>query len=181
MAFLLARSVDDERTDMREKDLTTLRHIKDRLMEGTYSILQPNQWDKDSRDLASCGASLLQDIESQRDHIREFEVPLLAFKAKAEISQLTSDYEHLAKKSDLYFDASMRWLKCIINKNEYKEYQILQRKYVEQLTAHCFQSLDHLGHLVRSRKNEYHHYQVTCLSTLAILVAVFAIVVGVLS
>lgn len=165
---------------MQEKDLTTLLHIKDRLMEGTYSILQPHQWDNFSQELANCGANLLKEIESQRDHIREFEVPLLAFKAKDRIGHLTSDYEHLAKTSDLYFDASMRWLKCIVNKNEYEEYQILQRKYVEQLTAHCFQALDHLGHLVRSRKNEYHHYQATCLSMLAVLVAALSIVVGVL-
>ncbi len=164
---------------MTNEDRRKLEHMKNNILEGTYSILQEPQWDQFSRDLANCGANLLKEIELKRDKVREFKASLLLFHMRGKISKLNSDYEEVAKTFDLFFDASMRWLKCIINRNEYKEYQILQRKYVESLTIHCSQTLDYLGNLVSSKRNEYYHYQAVSLSLLAILIAVLAIIIGV--
>lgn len=166
---------------MTNDDRKKLEHIKNNIREGTYSILQEGQWDEFSEDLAGCGANLLKEIELKRADVREFRLSLPFFQMRGKIGKLNSDYEEVARNFDLFFDASMRWLKCIINRNEYKEYQTLQRTYVEKLTMHCSQALDYLGNLVSSKRNDYYHYQALLLSVLAILVASLAMIFGVVS
>lgn len=165
---------------MTEKEKKQLESIKKQLVEGTYPILQKNQWDKFSRDLSNYGANLLKEIEHERNCIREFNLSFFFFQGRKQLRKLDSDYEQVAKNFDLFFDASMRWLKSIINTNKYEEYQTLQRKYVESLTMHCCQALDYLGNLVSSKRNQYYHYQTLFLAVLAVFIGFLSIIISII-
>ena len=165
---------------MTEDQVRELEYIKGYIPEGSYSILQPAQWDRFSKTLASCGATLVKEIESRRDLVRELKVPFLPFQFRKQLARMNADFDVTAKDFDLFYDASMRWLKSIINKNEYKEYQLLEKKYVENLTMHCCQALDYLANLVSSKRSDYYHYQALFLSVLAVFIAVLAIIVSII-
>ena len=161
---------------MREEQIKKLEFIKKEIREGRYEILQKSQWDEFSKELSSCGGTLLRDIEQKRDEVRKLKVSLLLFFGRRQLNKLSLDYGEMAKNFDLFFDASMRWLKCIINGNKYENYQILTKKYVENLVDHCCRASDYLGNLVSTKRNEYYHYQALLLSVLAIIIAVIALI-----
>lgn len=160
---------------MMDEQIKKLKFIKDNLREGTYNILQKNQWDEFSRDLSNCGATLLRDIEQKRDEVRILKVSLLFFLGRRQLNKLNSKYNDIAKNFDLFFDAGMRWLKSITDGNKYEEYQILTKQYVEKLAEHCRQTSDYLGNLISAKRNDYYHYQALFLSVLAIVIAVISL------
>ncbi|MBA7529709.1 hypothetical protein ES705_21907 [subsurface metagenome] len=160
---------------MTEEQIRKLKFIKEEIKGATYAILQKPEWDEFSRDLSSCGCALLRDIEQKRNEVRKLQVSLLFFFGRRQLNKLSLDYGVIAKNFDLFFDASMRWLKCIINKNEYENYQILTKKYVEALVDHCCRASDYLGNLISTKRNEYYHYQTLFLSVVAITIAVTSV------
>lgn len=161
---------------MREEQIKKLEFIKKEIREGGYEILQKSQWDEFSRELSSCGGALLRDIEQKRDEVRKLKVSLLFFFGRKQLNKLSLDYGKIAKNFDLFFDASMRWLKCIIDGNKYENHQILTKRYVEELVAHCCRASDYLGNLVSARRREYYHYQTVFLSGIAITIAAISVV-----
>lgn len=165
---------------MTEEQRQKLEYIKDYITEGTYSILPKNQWDEFARDLSSCGASLLKEIEQKRECVRNLKISFFFFYGRRQLGKLNSDYDQIAKNFDLFFDASMRWLKSIIEGNKYKESQILQRKYVENLVTHCCQASNYLGNLVSSNRNDYYHYQAIFLTVLAVSIAILSIIISII-
>ncbi len=162
---------------MTEQQIKKIRFIKDKLREGTYNILQKPQWDEFSRDLSNCGGTLLGDIEQKRDEVRGLKVSLLFFLGRRQLNGLNSEYNEIAKNFDLFFDASMRWLKSITNENKYEEYQVLTKQYVEKLVNHCSRASDYLGSLVSAKRNDYYHYQALFLSVVAIVIAIVSLVI----
>ena len=54
---------------MTEEERNKLEFIKQELREGSYRILESQQWDEFSRDLSRCGANLLKNIESLRTSV----------------------------------------------------------------------------------------------------------------
>lgn len=148
---------------MTEEQIGKLQFIKDKLKEGTYTILQKPQWDEFSRYLCDSGAVLLGNIEKKRDDVRKLKVPLGFF----------LDIKYL-KKLD---DATMRWLKAVTDGNQYEEYQILTRQYIAGLVEHCRQSLDYLGSLISAKRNEYYHYQALFFSVLAIVISAISLII----
>jgi len=156
---------------MTEEQIKKLEFIKEEIREGTYEILQKPQWDEFSRDLSKCGGTLLRDIEQKRDEVRKLKLSLLFFFGRRQLNRLSLDYGEIAKNFDLFFDASMRWLKCIIDGNKYENYQILTKKYVEKLVDHCCRASDYLGNLISTKRGEYYHYQTVFLSGIAITIA----------
>jgi hypothetical protein len=160
---------------MTEEQIKKLEFIKEEIREGTYEILQKSQWDEFSRVLSSCGGTLLREIEQKRDEIRKLKVSLPFFLGRRQLNKLSLDYDGIAKNFDLFFDASMRWLKCIIDGNKYQNYQILMKKYVGTLVDHCCRASDYLGNLISTKRNEYYHYQILFLSVLAITIAMMAL------
>ena len=162
---------------MTEEERQKLEFIKKEIKEGDYSILQPNQWDKFSADLAGIGANLLKEIEVRREDARALKVPLFFFKVRERLTNLEVDYDVVAKDYDLFFDASMRFLKSIINRNEYKEYQILRKEYLKSLTEHCIKALEYVGNIVTTGRHDYYHYQILFVAALAILVAIISVII----
>lgn len=162
---------------MTHEERKKLEFIKSDIKEGRYRILPCEQWDKFSRDLAGAGASLLRDIEEQRQTARALRVSLFFFTVKRRVMGLESSYGELAQDYDLFFDAGMRWLESITNHNEYREDQVLQKKYVESLLDHCSRALDHVGNVVYSKRNDYHHYQILCWAAIAVLVAIISVII----
>jgi hypothetical protein len=160
---------------MIEEQRKKLEHIKDYFREGTYNILSKIQWDEFSRDLSSCGASFLKEIEQKRDEVRKLEISFLFLRKRRQLIKLNSDYDAIAKDFDLFFDAGMRWLRSIIEGDKYAEYQVLQRKYFEGLLSHCRQALDYLGNLISSKRKDYFHYQMIFWAVLAVFVASLSI------
>jgi hypothetical protein len=106
---------------MLEEQVKKLKFIKGELREGTYNILQKAQWDAFSRELSNYGGILLGDIEQKRDEIRKLKTPPLFFLGRKQLKQLSLEYNEIAINFDLFFDASMRWLKSIIDGNKYEE------------------------------------------------------------
>ena len=161
--------------EQREK----LKRIKNYFGKGTYDILSKIQWDDFSRDLSNCGSSLLKEIEQERDDARTLQLSFFFFRERRQLSKLGAEYDEVAKDFDLFFDAGMRWLMSIIDGNEYAEYQILQKRYVEGLLGHCRQGLDYLGNLISSKRNDYHHYQVLFWAVLAVFIAFLSIALSI--
>ena len=164
---------------MTEEEREKLEFIKKNIREGSYQILQPQQWDAFSYDLANCGAKILKELENARGEIRELKVHLFFFLAKKALKHMEAHYDEVARDYDLFFDASMKWLKCIINRNEYEESQVLQRDYVENLTNHCSSVLEHLSNSISSKRSDYYHCQALFLSMVAIFVAAFSVIISV--
>jgi hypothetical protein len=164
---------------MTEQERKQLAFIKKDIPEGSYQILQPQKWDEFSYDLANCGASLLQEIEDIRDRSYGLKINLFFFCIKRQLIIIESDYDKVAEEFNLFFDASMRWLKCIIEHNEYKEAQLLQRKYIENLSNHCSKILDRLNNSVSSKRSDYYHYQALFLSMVAIFVAALSFIISI--
>lgn len=162
---------------MTEEQIKKLKFIKDNIREETYNILQKPQWDEFSRDLSNCGAALLRDIEQKRDEILGLKVSLLFFLGRSQLNMVSSEYNEIAKNFNLFFDASMRWLKSITDKNKYEEYQVLTRQYVEKLVEHCSQISNYLGNLISAKRNDHYHYQALFFSVIAISIAVISLVI----
>lgn len=163
---------------MQEEQVKNLKFIKSKLIEGTYNILQKAQWDKFSRDLSNYGGTLLGEIEQKRDEVRKLKTPLLFFLGRKQLNKLSLEYNEIAINFDLFFDASMCWLKSIIDGNKYEEYQILSKQYVEKLVEHCRQASDYLGNLISAKRNDYYHYQALFFSVIAIVVAMVSLIIG---
>jgi len=144
---------------MTEEQIKKLKFIKDEVKEGIYNILQKAQWDEFSRDLSNYGAVLLRDIEQKRDDVQGLKVSLLFFLGRRQLSKLSSDYNEIAKNFDLFFDASMRWLKSITDGNKYEEYQTLTKNYVEKLVEHCHDASNYLRNLISTKRDDYYQYQ----------------------
>ena len=62
---------------MIEEERKKLEFIKQKISEGSYQILSPQQWDQFSYDLANCGAKILKELENAREKIRELRVARL--------------------------------------------------------------------------------------------------------
>ena len=105
---------------MMDKNKDKLNNIKNAISDGSYSILQPQQWDTYSGDLANCGANLLKEIERLRNDIRELRVIFPFIKCKKSLSKANNDYGVLAQDFDLFYDSSMKFLRSIINNNQYE-------------------------------------------------------------
>jgi hypothetical protein len=163
---------------MLEEQVRKLKFIKGELREGTYNILQKAQWDEFSRELSNYGSTLLGDIEQKRDEIRKLKTPPLFFLGQKQLNKLSLEYNEIAINVDLFFDASMRWLKSIIDGNKYEEYQILSKQYVEKLVEHCRQASDYLGNLISAKRSDYYHYQALFFSVMAIIVATVSLIMG---
>jgi len=103
---------------------------------------------------------------------------LLFFRKTKQLDELDKEYDEIAKNFDLFFDASMRWTRSIVNKNEYEDYQLLQKKYIEGLTSHCLHAVEYLGNLIASRRNDY--YQTLFIALFAIIVAITSILIGII-
>jgi len=162
---------------MEEKVVKKLENIKKEILEGTYRILQKPQWDEFANDLSNCGATLLKDIEKLRDKLHKIKIPLFFFRAKEQLDKFDSEYDTLAKNYDLFFDASMRWLKAIVDGNIYNERQQLTRRYVENLVDHCSKASDYLGNLITSNRNDYYRNQTLLLAITAIVIAIISIII----
>ncbi len=164
---------------MTEEERKKLEFIKECILEGSYQILQPQQWGKFSYDLANCGAKILKELENAREKIRELKVHLFFFLAKKALKHMEVHCDEVARDFDLFFDASMRWLKCIIEHNEYKESQVLQRKYVDNLTNHSSKLLEYLSNSISSKRRDYYHCQALFLSMVAIFVAALSVIISI--
>lgn len=164
---------------MIEEERKKLEFIKEHILEGSYQILQPQQWDKFSYDLANCGAKILKELENARGKIRESKVHLFFFLTKKALKHMEAHYDEVARDFDLFFDASMGWLKCVIEHDECKEAQALQRKYVEYLTNHSSRLLDYLSNSISSKRGDYYHYQALFLSVVAIFVAALSFIISI--
>ena len=163
---------------MIDENRNKLRSIIEHISDGSYSILGPQQWDKFSRDLALCGANMQNEINQLRNKTRETKVFFPFLKIRRTINTEINNYETLAKDFDLFYDSSMKFLRSIIENNEYQEYQILQKQYIEKLSDHCSKSIAYLGDLISSKRSEYYHFQTLNIAILAIFVAVFSLIVG---
>jgi hypothetical protein len=163
---------------MIEEQVKKLGIIKYRLKEGTYHVLPRGDWDGFSTILSNYGGILLEDMEQKRDEVRKLKTPLLFFLGQKKLNKLSLEYNEIAINFDLFFDASMRWLKSIIDGNKYQEYQILNKQYVEKLVDHCRQVSDYLGNLISAKRNEYYHYQALYISLLAIIIATVSLIIG---
>jgi len=162
---------------MNIEQVNNLKFIKGELKEGVYHILPNPQWDKFSRDLSNCGSTILEDIEQKRDEVRRLKISLFFFLGQKQLNRLSLEYNEIAKNFDLFFDASMRWLKSITDGNKYEEYQILQKQYVENLVEHCRQASDYLGNIISAKRNDYYHYQALFFTVIAITIAVISLIV----
>jgi hypothetical protein len=163
---------------MTEEQVKKLELIKSRLREGTYSVLQRIQWDQFSTILSNYGGTLLEEIEQKRDEVRKLKTPLLFFLGQKKLNKLSMEYNEITIHFDLFFDASMRWLKSIIDGNKYEEYQILNKQYVEKLIEHSRQVSDYLGNLISAKRNEYYHYQALFISMIAIIIATVSLIIS---
>jgi len=153
-----------------------LKFIKDEIKESCYKILSKSQWDKFSRDLSNCGAALLKDIEQKRDDVLKLKVCLFFFLAGKQLNKLSLEYDEIIRNFNLFFDASMRWLKSITDGNKYEEYQVLTKQYVEGLAQHCRRVLDYLSSLISAKRNDYYHYQALFISVIAVVIAVVSLI-----
>ena len=165
---------------MREEDKKYLELIKKELPLELYGILEKEKWDRFSKYIATSGSNLLKEIEKQRGRIRELKISLLFFRQAKQLDELDKEYDEIAKNFDLFFDASMRWNRSIVNKNEYEDYQLLQKKYIEGLTSHCLRAVEYLGNLMSSRRNDYYHQQTFFIALSAIIVAITSILIGII-
>jgi len=163
---------------MKDEVIQKLQFIKDKITEGTYQILSKTQWDEFAHDLSSIGADILKEIEQKRDKARNITVQFLFFRVREKLKELEDEYNEIAKNYDRFFDASMRWLKSIIDGNKYEEYQTLMKKYIEGLIEHCRQASDYLGNLVSSMRNKYHHFQILFISLIAIVIATVSLTIS---
>ncbi len=162
---------------MRDEQIKKLKVIKDKIKEGDYSIFRQNVWDSIASDLSNCGATLLEDIERHRDEARRINLGYLFNFKFSKLDKLNSNYNEISRNYDIFFDASMRWIKSIIENNKYEEHQRLKKKYVEKLLDHCSQSVDNLGSIVSSKHNDYRYYQALSLSVIAIIIALISLVI----
>lgn len=165
---------------MDEEYIKNLEFIKENINEGTYFILPKDEWEKFAKNLSRAGAKLLREIEQERDDTRKLRISLLFFRGRKHLNKLNSAYDEIAKNFDLFFDASMRWLKSVIEKNEYTNYQTLMKKYIEELGKHCHQASDYLGNLISSKRNDYYHYQALFLAVSAVFVAVISVIISII-
>jgi hypothetical protein len=165
---------------MTEEERRKLLFIKEKIPEGSYQILPPQQWDQFSHDLGDCGAKNLKELENARERIHELKVHLFFFLSKKTLTHMDANCDDVTRDFYLFFDASMRWLKSIINGNEYKESQILQRDYVEKLTDHCSRMLEHLNNSISSKRSDYYHYQALFWSMVAIFVAALSVIISII-
>ena len=62
---------------MDEKLVQALKTIKDDIKDSTYQILHKPQWDKFANDLSNSGANILEEVQQQRDLVRNLEIPSL--------------------------------------------------------------------------------------------------------
>ena len=163
-----------------DKLIKELAGIKERIKQSTYQILQPAQWNKDAEILANSGAKILKEIEQLRDSVRDLKIPFLFFRVRKRLIELEENYNETAKHFDLFFDSSMRWLKAIIDKELYSDSQRLTKDHIAGLVNHCQKSIDYLGSLVVSKRNQYHHFQVMLVTLIAVLIAAVSLVIGIL-
>jgi hypothetical protein len=163
---------------MTEEQVKKLELIKNRLKEGTYNVLQRIQWDDFSIILSNYGGALLEDMEQERDEVRKLKTPFLFFLGQKKLNKLSVEYNEITVNFDLFFDASMRWLKSIIDGNKYEEYQIFNKQYVEKLVEHNRQVSDYLGNLISAKRNECYHYQALFISVIAIIIAAGSLIIN---
>jgi len=166
---------------MTDENRDKLSSINNSISNSSYAILQKQQWDMYSRDLANCGADLLNDIEHARSDIREIRVKFTFWGTRKKLNRSNTNYDILARDFDLFYDSSMKFLRSIINNNKYEEYQILQKQDIKSLTEHCIKSLEYLGNLLSSKRNEYYHLQALNVSILAILIALLSFTMNLIS
>ena len=165
---------------MKKEDKINLELIKKELPLESYGIIEKEKWDRFSDCIAKSGSSLLKEIENKRGRIRKFKISLLFFRQAKQLNELEREYDEIAENFDLFFDASMRWNRSIVNKNEYEDYQLLKKKYIEGLTSHCLHAVEYLGNLIASRRNDYYHHQTLFIALSAIIVAITSILIGII-
>lgn len=157
-----------------------LKSVRDQITEGTYRILSKPQWDEYSQVLSNSGATLLDEIEQERDSIRNLKIPFFFFRVRKRLLKLEENYNEIAKHFDLFFDSGMRWLKTILEGNRYVEYQSLTKNYVAGLAEHCRKASDYLSDLISSKRNQYCHFQIMFISLIALFIAVISLTIGIL-
>lgn len=160
---------------MTEEQIKKLKFIRDEIKEGSYKILSIPMWDEFSRDLSNIGATLLNDLEQKRDCVLKLKVCLFFFLTRKQLNKLGLEYNEITKNFNLFFDASMRWLKSITDGDKYEKYQILIKQYVEALSKHCSRVLDYLSSLISAKRNDYYHYQALFISVMAVVIAVLSL------
>ena len=166
---------------MNDNNRKKLELINSNLKDGSYDILQPQKWDEYSRDLANCGVDIFRDIRNVKNCIRGISVKFFHWDTGKSIKKAINDFDVLVTEFDLFYDASMKFLRSIIDGNEYKEYQNLQKIYVEKLTDHCTKSVDYLGNIISSKRNEYYHFQVLNIASLALIIAFISLILSILT
>ena len=166
---------------MDEKLVQDLKAIKDHIKDSTYQILQKHQWDEFANNLSNAGAKILEEVQQQRDLVRNLKIPFVFFRVRKTLIQLEDNYNRIAKHFDLFFDSSGRWLRAILDGNKYAEYQVLTRNHVTQLSEHCQSTVDYLNHLISSKRNQYHHFQILFISLIAIVIAVASLMISILN
>jgi hypothetical protein len=165
---------------MDKKLVQGLKIIKDHIKDNTYQILQKPQWDKFADNLSNAGANILEDVQQQRELIRDFKIPFVFFCVGKRLIQLEDNFNRIAKHFDLFFDTSRRWLRANLDGNKYAEYQILTRNHVSQLSEHCQSAVDYLNHLISSKRTQSHHLQILFISLIAILIAIASLIISTL-
>lgn len=158
---------------MTEEEIKKLEFIKQHIQEGTYRILSTSQWDKFAKELSNCGSKILKGIEETRDEAHKIRIALFSGK---KLKAITVKFDEVAKEFDLFFDSGMKWLRSVIDGGEYAEYQILDKKYVEELVEHCRQTMDYLGNIISSKRDEYRFFRLLILSIVTVTIVLISLI-----
>ena len=135
----------------------------------------PNQWNEYNHALSKAGADLVHDIEKIRSTIHPIKISIFYPISRIRMNKLDSSYHNLLQNYELFFDASMRFLKSYLDKDYTHKDQAFSKEYVKALLQHSSQSIDYITTLVTKKSTEYKHCQTLFVALAAIIIALLPI------
>ncbi|RKY42381.1 MAG: hypothetical protein DRP85_03015 [Candidatus Makaraimicrobium thalassicum] len=162
---------------MTKENIKDLKRIIKNIREGTYTLLGPADWDNYTEILSRSGADLLRDIEKERSQIHPIRIHFIYLRSKKTMDNLDKSHHALLGNYDLFFDASMRFLKCFSEGGDQTATKrIYAKQYVKGLLDHSSQAIGYITNLVLKKSTEYKHCQTLFVALGALIIALFSLV-----